>query len=209
MKFSSKIIEDLVNQFSTLPGVGKKSALRMALHMAKQPQDRIQQMSQSLLRLSRDLRQCKECHAYADTELCEICMNPTRDRQLLCVVESIKDVLAIEETSQFKGVYHILGGIISPIDGIGPNALNIDSLQRRLFRSPCKELIFALRPSIEGETTAYYISRNLQLPYEIKYSQLARGISFGSDLEFADELTLARSILARTPYSIQDQLLTG
>ena len=209
MKFSSKIIEDLVNQFSTLPGVGKKSALRMALHMAKQPQDRIHQMAQSLLRLSQDLRQCKECHAYADTELCEICMNPTRDRQLLCVVESIKDVLAIEETSQFKGVYHILGGIISPIDGIGPNALNIDSLQRRLFRSPCKELIFALRPSIEGETTAYYISRNLQLPYEIKYSQLARGISFGSDLEFADELTLARSILARTPYSMQDQLLTG
>lgn len=199
MKYPSKLIQNVVESFSGLPGIGKKSAMRIALHLAQNPGIKSKKFAESLIEMSDHLMTCKECYSYSDSEFCEICSNPVRDPQLICVVESIRDLMAIEETQQFKGRYHVLNGLISPVDGIGPNKLNIQSLIERVKKNSIKEMIMAIRPSIEGDTTVFYINKQLEsLP--VKISMIARGISFGSELEFADEFTLGRSIAERIPY---------
>ncbi len=201
MKFPSKIIQDSVEAFSALPGIGKKSALRIVLHLATKSPSINKAFSNVLLQLADQLKTCKQCFSYSDDELCDICRAPNRDQSLVCVVESIRDLMAIEETHQFKGVYHVLTGLISPIDGIGPDKLTISSLIDRLNKNTISELIMAIRPSIEGDTTVYYITKNID-PSKVKISMIARGIAFGSELEYADEFTLGRSIMERTPYSL-------
>ncbi|MBK7341368.1 MAG: recombination protein RecR [Saprospiraceae bacterium] len=207
MKFGSEILNEVVEQLATLPGVGRRSAVRMALHLATRSTEKVNLMASALVKMASSLKTCKQCHAFADSDLCDICGNPNRDRGVICVVESIRDIIAIEETGQFHGYYHILGGLISPLDGIGPSDLKISQLIDRIQSTKPAELIMAIRPSIEGETTIYYIGRHLPSDQSIKVSLIARGISFGSELEFADEMTLSRSILSRTPYLIQDNAL--
>lgn len=202
MKYTSKILQETVDAFSSLPGIGRKSAMRIALHLANKGQQRIMNFSQTLTMLSDGLKTCKTCYAYADDEQCSICSNPSRNHKVICVVESIRDLMAIEETQQFSGVYHVLNGLISPVDGIGPDQLNIDPLLARINTDAVDEIIMAIRPCIEGDTTVYYLTRQLQ-GKEVKISIIARGISFGSELEFADEFTLGRSIAERVPYSLQ------
>ena len=207
MKFGSEILNEVVEQLATLPGVGRRSAVRMALHLATRSTEKVNLMASALNKMASSLKTCKQCYAFADSDLCDICGNPNRDRGVICVVESIRDIIAIEETGQFHGYYHILGGLISPLDGIGPSDLKISQLIDRIQSTKPAELIMAIRPSIEGETTIYYIGRHLPSDQSIKVSLIARGISFGSELEFADEMTLSRSILSRTPYLIQDNAL--
>lgn len=199
MNLSSKLLEDTVNAFSTLPGIGKKSALRLALHMLHQEEHSVNEFSETLTKMRKHIKFCRDCFNISDAELCTVCTNPRRDRSLVCVVEGIKDVMAIENTGQFSGLYHVLGGVISPIEGIGPNDLEIDTLMRRVDRGEIKEIIMAISPTIEGDTTIYYISKKLK-DSPVKISTLARGISFGGELEYADELTLGRSIASRLPY---------
>jgi recombination protein RecR len=202
MNFSSKILEDAVNALSALPGIGKKTALRLALHLIQDSSGKATKIATSLNRLSTEIRKCKVCCNISDHELCHICATSTRKNETICVVENTRDVMAIEETNQYSGKYHVLGGVISPLDGIGPGELSIDLLIDRIAREKTNELIMAISPTIEGETTIYYISKLLK-DTDIKISVIARGVAFGGDLEYADELTLGRSIQSRIPYHIQ------
>lgn len=197
--YSSKLLESAVNELSRLPGIGKKTALRLALHLLKKDKSISESLGNSIIKMRSDIVFCKKCHNISDTELCEICTNTKRNEKLVCVVEDIRDVLAIENTGQFNGLYHILGGIISPMDGIGPNDLNIDSLVRRVEVDGIKEVIMALSTTIEGDTTNFYIYKKLK-EFSLDITTIARGISIGDELEYADEVTLGRSILNRTPY---------
>ncbi|ALM21513.1 recombinase RecR [Nonlabens sp. MIC269] len=199
MNFSSKILEEAVNQVSQLPGIGKRTALRLVLHLMRQPEQQTDALAQSLLSMRNDLKFCKKCHNVSDNDLCEICISHNRDQNLVCVVEDIRDVMAIENTSQYKGLYHVLGGKISPMDGVGPQDLNIPSLINRIKEEGIQELIFALSPTIEGDTTNFYIYKQLS-DLDVNTSTIARGIAVGDELEFADEVTLGRSILHRVPY---------
>jgi recombination protein RecR len=206
MNHTSKILEQAVHSLNTLPGIGRKTAMRLALHLAAQDKNKAIELGQSIIRIAEGLIACKSCFAYSDTELCSICSDEKRDQGLICVVESIRDLFAIEEIQSYRGVYHVLGGLISPIDGVGPEKLNINSLFEKLQSKQYKELILAIRPTIEGDTTSYYISKHVH-KLDIKISMLARGVSFGSELEFADELTLSRSMQNRTPYPVHDNQL--
>ncbi len=199
MKFSSKLLEDAVEAVSRLPGIGKKSALRLILHLLADDSGKNDRIVNSLQNLKKGIKSCKNCHNYSDNEICDICLSPSRRKTTVCVVESIRDVMAIEETQQYSGVYHILGGVISPLDGIGPENLNIDSLCKRVEEEKIEELIMAIAPTIEGETTVFYISKKLENK-DIDISMIARGVSFGGELAYADEYTLAQSILSRQPY---------
>ena len=198
MSFSSSLLEQVVHEFSKLPGIGKKTALRLALHLVNTPSGEVQQLSDALINMRNEMKFCKQCHNISDHELCNICNNPMRKKQVICVVESIRDVIAIENTQQYSGCYHVLGGLISPLDGIGPDQLNIDSRIERIKTEITQELIFALNPNIQGDTTLFYIHKKLgELPVTI--STISRGIAFGGELEYADEMTLARSIQNRQP----------
>ncbi len=199
MEFSSKLLERAVNEMSQLPGIGKRTALRLVLHMLKQPKEQITSLSQSLQNMRNDIKFCKSCHNISDVDLCEICSNPLRNKDIICVVEDIRDVMAIENTSSFKGLYHVLGGKISPMDGIGPHDLNIQSLINKINKENIKELIFALSSTMEGDTTNFYIFKQIQ-DYNLNVSTIARGISVGDELEYADEITLGRSIVNRIPF---------
>jgi len=197
--YSSKLLEEAVQEFSSLPGIGKKSALRLVLHLLKQDDKDVEHFGQTILRMKQEIITCKECHNISDTEVCHICSDPYRDRQTICVVESIRDVMSVENTQQYMGVYHVLGGIISPMDGIGPADLTIDSLEEKVKSGQCKEIILALSTTMEGDTTNFYIYRKLK-EYPVTISTLARGVAIGDDLEYADEVTLGRSILNRTSF---------
>ena len=199
MNLSSKLLEEAVTAFSSLPGIGKKTALRLALHLLTQEEQDVKSFSNSLTKMRKHIRFCRQCFNISDSELCSICESHRRDRGLVCVVEGIKDVMAIESTGQYNGLYHVLGGVISPIEGISPSDLEINALMSRIDKGEIKEIIMAISPTIEGDTTIYYISKKLK-NVDIKISTLARGISFGGELEYADELTLGRSIASRRPY---------
>ena len=199
MNFSSKLIQDAVEQFAKLPGIGRKSAMRLALHLLKMDKDEVRNFGEAFIDLRDKINYCQECHNISDMDICELCSNPSRESSTLCVVEDIRDVVAIENTHQFKGKYHVLGGIISPMDGVGPADLNIESLVTKVAQGNIKEIIMALSTTMEGDTTNFYIFKRLK-EYEIKMSIIARGISVGDELEYADEVTLGRSIVNRTPY---------
>ncbi|MBG7611078.1 recombination protein RecR [Polaribacter sp. BAL334] len=199
MDFSSKLLENAVNEMSRLPGIGKRTALRLVLHLLKQPKENTTYLSEALLHLRNDVKNCEKCHNISDTVLCAICNNPKRNPDIVCVVEDIRDVMAIESTSQFNGLYHVLGGKISPIEGIGPQNLKIDSLVKKVSNGEIKELIFALSSTMEGDTTNFYIYKQIE-KFTIITSTIARGISVGDELEFADEITLGRSIVHRIPF---------
>jgi len=199
MDFSSKILENAVNEVSRLPGIGKRTALRLVLHLLKQPKENTTYLSEALLHLRNDVKNCEKCYNISDTDLCDICNNPKRSPEIVCVVEDIRDVMAIENTSQFNGVYHVLGGKISPIEGVGPQNLEIESLVKKVSEGEVKELIFALSSTMEGDTTNFYIFKQIER-FEIKTSTIARGIAVGDELEFADEVTLGRSIVNRIPF---------
>ena len=198
MQFSSQLLENAVNEFAKLPGIGKKTALRLVLHLIKQDKGEVSQFSETIERMRNEIQFCSRCYNISDTALCTICKSPMRKQELLCVVETIRDVIAIESTQQFNGVYHVLGGIISPLDGIGPDQLTIDPLVQRIKEEGITEIIFALNPTIQGDTTIYYISKKLK-EVPVKITTIARGISFGGELEYADEMTLAKSITNRIP----------
>lgn len=199
MPFSSKLIDDAVDQMSTLPGVGKKTALRLVLHLLKKSPEEVDRFSRAFVNMRSGIKECIVCHNLSDEEKCEICANPVRDAGVVCVVQDIRDVIAIEATQHFKGLYHVLGGIISPMDGIGPEDLAIDTLITRLQKGDVKEVILALSTTMEGETTSFYVFRKVS-DFEIPVTTIARGVSLGDELEYADELTLGRSIDNRTPY---------
>lgn len=199
MEFSSKLLEKAVSEMAQLPGIGKRTALRLVLHLLKQPSDQTRFLSESLLTMRNDIRFCTSCHNISDTELCQICANTSRNHQLICVVEDIRDVMAIENTGQYKGIYHVLGGKISPIDGVGPSQLNINSLIEKVNSGQVKELIFALSSTMEGDTTNFYIYKQINAT-DLILSTIARGIAVGDELEYADEVTLGRSILQRVPF---------
>ncbi len=203
MNYPSKLLEEAVEAFAGLPGIGKKTALRLALFLLQKDLDFSEKLSKAVAKLKREVKECKRCFNLSDEELCSVCQDTTRNQQIICVEDSIRDVMAIEETSQFKGVYHILGGVISPIDGIGPGDLNIAPLIDRLSNGEATEIIMAISPTIEGETTTFYISKQIKdLP--VKVSTIARGVAFGGELQYTDEITLGRSITARIPYKIQE-----
>jgi len=199
MNFSSKLIQDAVEQFAKLPGIGRKSAMRLALHLLKMDKDEVRSCGEAVFDLRDKINYCQECHNISDMDICELCSNPSRESSTLCVVEDIRDVIAIENTHQFKGKYHVLGGIISPMDGVGPADLNIESLVSKVAQGNIKEIIMALSTTMEGDTTNFYIFKRLK-EFDIKMSVIARGISVGDELEYADEVTLGRSIVNRTPY---------
>jgi len=206
MIFSSSLLESAVNEFAKLPGIGKKTALRLVLHLIKQDAAEVSQFSEIIAKMRNEIKFCNRCYNISDKELCNICSNPMRKREMLCVVENIRDVIAIESTQQFNGIYHVLGGIISPLDGVGPDQLTIDALVDRIGKEEIEEIIFALSPTIQGDTTIYYISKKLkQLP--VKITTIARGISFGGELEYADEMTLAKSISNRIP--VENFIVSG
>ncbi|MBI5371218.1 MAG: recombination protein RecR [Sphingobacteriales bacterium] len=198
MQFSSSLLENAVNEFSKLPGIGKKTALRLVLHLLKQDSKEVNQFSEVIARMRGEIKFCQRCFNVADGDICSICANSARKQEIICVVESIRDVIAIESTQQYNGIYHILGGIISPLDGIGPDQLHIESLVNRVKKEKTEELIFALNPTIQGDTTIYYIQKKLQ-PHPVRITTIARGIAFGGELEYADEMTLARSLQNRLP----------
>jgi recombination protein RecR len=199
MEFSSKLIEKAVNEMSQLPGIGKRTALRLVLHMLKQPKEQVTFLSQALLSMREEIKYCNSCHNISDSETCEICANKNRNHQIICIVEDIRDVMAIENTGQFRGIYHVLGGKISPIDGVGPSQLNISSLVEKVKLGQVSEIIFALSSTMEGDTTNFYIYKQIA-ESSIIVSTIARGISVGDELEYADEVTLGRSILQRVPF---------
>ena len=198
MNLSSALLEAAVKEFSKLPGIGKKTGLRLVLHLLKQNEEEVSSFSDTIQRMRKEIKFCKTCFNISDNDACSICMNPARKKEVICVVENIRDVIAIESTEQFNGVYHVLGGIISPLDGVGPDQLTIESLTERVKRENTKEIVFALSPTIQGDTTIYYIRKKLNDPH-LKYTAIARGISFGGELEYADEMTLAKSIRNRLP----------
>jgi recombination protein RecR len=199
MNYPSRLIEDAVNEIAKLPGIGKKTALRLTLHLLKREEQQTRSLSDALIAMRTQSRFCRQCHNISDDELCNICKSPKRDASLLCVVVDTRDVLAIENTSQYNGMYHVLGGIISPLEGIGPADLNIESLLSRLATQEVKEVILALSPTMEGDTTAFYLQKKLK-PSGVKISTIARGVPIGGDLEYADEVTLGRSIVSRVAY---------
>jgi recombination protein RecR len=198
MQFSSKLLENAVNGFAKLPGIGKKTALRLALHLLKQPEAEVAHFAEQLSAMRSGIQFCSRCHNISDTPVCHICASPARQQGLICVVESIRDVIAIESTQQYNGLYHVLGGCISPLDGIGPEQLTIDALVQRVQTEGTEEVIFALSPNIQGDTTIYYIQKKLP-PGQVRITTIARGIAFGGELEYADEMTLAKSIGNRIP----------
>lgn len=199
--YPSFLLENAVNQLSKLPGVGKKSALRLALHLLKQDKEQVNDFAQSILLLKNEVKYCKTCKNISDSDVCQICSNPTRDASTVCVVETIKEVMLVEDTQQYKGLYHVLGGVISPMDGVKPSDLEIESLVGRVAEGGIKEIIFALSPTMEGDTTAYYIARKLK-DYDVKITTIARGIAVGDELQYSDSLTLGRSILDRQEYHV-------
>jgi recombination protein RecR len=199
MEFSSKLIETAVNEISKLPGIGKRTALRLVLFLLRQPSDQSNDLSKAISEMRSNVNFCNNCHNICDTDLCDICSNPNRDKSVICIVEDIRDVMAIENTSSYKGLYHVLGGKISPLDGIGPNELNITSLIDKIGKGGINEIIFALSSTMEGDTTNFYIYKLIK-QYNIITSTIARGISIGDDLEYTDEITLARSITNRIPF---------
>lgn len=201
MELSSKLLERAVDEMSQLPGIGKRTALRLVLHLLRQPKSQTHRLSEALSSVRDQIRFCKQCFNISDSDLCEICTNVHRNENVICVVEDMRDVLAIESTSSFRGLYHVLGGKISPMDGIGPNDLNIEALINRIKSSNIEELIFALSPTMEGDTTNFYIYKQIQ-DLGIKTSTIARGIAVGNELEYADEVTLGRSIINRIPFEI-------
>lgn len=197
--YPSRLLEQAVREFARLPGVGNKTALRLVLHLLKQPREEVEIFGQTLIQLRNNIKYCKVCRNISDMDTCQICASPARDRQTICVVENINDVMSIENTQQYSGVYHVLGGIISPMDGIGPADLFIDSLEKRVASDDIKEVILALSTTMEGDTTNFYIYKRLT-KYPVKITTLARGVAIGDELEYADEITLGRSIVNRTPF---------
>ncbi len=198
MNLSSNLLEAAVREFSKLPGIGKKTALRLVLHLLKQDTNDVKQFSETISQMRTDIKFCSRCFNISDNALCTICTNPSRKKEIICVVENIRDVIAIETTEQFNGLYHVLGGVISPLDAIGPDQLTIEPLIKRVENEEVKELVFALNPTIQGDTTIYYIRKKIA-GKEVKFTTIARGISFGGELEYADEMTLAKSIRNRLP----------
>jgi recombination protein RecR len=198
MQFSSSLLENAVNEFAKLPGIGKKTALRLVLHLLKEDTEDVQHFSEVISRMRIDIRFCQRCHNVADADICSICANSMRRQEMICVVENIRDVIALESTQQFNGTYHVLNGVISPLDGVGPDQLNIETLLSRIEKEKTEEVIFALNPTIQGDTTIYYIQRKLNKP-ALRITTIARGIAFGGELEYADEMTLARSLQNRLP----------
>ena len=199
-RLPSRLLERAVGEFAKLPGIGRKTALRLVLHLLHQENEDVENFAQALTEMKREIKYCKVCHNISDSEVCPVCSNPKRDASIICVVENVRDVMAIENTAQFNGLYHVLGGIISPMDGIAPSDLEIDSLEKRVAEGGVQEVILALSPTMEGDTTNFYIFRKLAA-YNVKLSIIARGISVGDELEYADEVTLGRSILNRTPFN--------
>lgn len=200
MNFSSRLLENAVNEVAKLPGIGQKTALRLVLHLLNQPIEEVDRFNESINRLKKEIRFCKVCGNISDHEICEICSAGKRDKTLVCIVEDTRDVMAIENTNQYNGVYHVLGGLISPMDGVGPSDLNIDRLVERVKTGEISEVILALSATMEGDTTIFYIYKKLK-DLSVKISTIARGIAFGGEIEYADEITLARSIATRVPYS--------
>lgn len=198
-QYPSLLLEKAVNEFSQLPGIGRKTALRLVLHLLRQSTTQVDDFSHAMVEMKHNIKHCKVCHNISDTDVCPICSDARRDTTVVCVVENIQDVMAIENTQQFNGLYHVLGGIISPMDGIGPNNLEIESLVERVRSGEIKEIILALASTMEGDTTNFYISRKLK-EFDVKLSVIARGISVGDELEYTDEVTLGRSIINRTPF---------
>lgn len=199
-EYPSTLLEKAVSEFTKLPGIGRKTATRLVLHLLRKDEEEVEGFSSSIIRLKREAKYCSECHSISDTDICPICANTSRDHSIICVVENIQDVMAVENTMQYRGVYHVLGGVISPMDGVSPSDLNIDSLISRVSSGEVKEIILALSSTMEGDTTNFYISRKLA-QYDVKLSVIARGISVGDELEYADEITLGRSIVNRTPFT--------
>jgi len=198
-EYSSNLIDTAVNELSRLPGIGKKTALRLVLHLLKRPVPESENLGNAIIRLRKEIQFCNCCYNVSDDQLCLICQNPLRNKKTICVVENIRDVIAIERTNQYKGVYHVLGGVISPMDGIGPELLKIDQLLKRINKDAVEEIIMALNPTMDGDTTIFYLSQKIE-HLNIKLTTLARGVAFGGDLEYVDELTLARSLATRTNY---------
>lgn len=205
--YPSTLLENAVNEFAKLPGIGRKSALRLVLHLLRQDEKNVNHFTETLLKLKKEVNYCTCCHNISDAEICAICADKSRDPSVICVVENVKEVMAIERTVQFGGLYHVLGGIISPIDGIGPSDLEIASLEERVKAGDIKEVILALSATMEGDTTNFYIYRKLT-PYQVKVSIIARGVSIGDEIEYADEVTLGRSIQNRTPFNESYKLVT-
>jgi recombination protein RecR len=199
MEYPSKLIEDAVEAFASLPGIGKKSALRLVMHLLQKPEDNTVRFAEAIERMRSNIRFCSVCHNVSDNDTCNVCSNPRRDRATICVVENFRDVISIENTRFFSGLYHVLGGLISPMDGIGPDQLQVGSLLKRVQEGEVKEVLMALNPTIDGDTTIFYLSKVLK-PYDVRITTIARGVAFGGELEFVDEITLARSIAARLPY---------
>ena len=197
--FASTLLENAVNEFAKLPGIGRKTALRLVLHLLRQEKSSVDSFSQAITRLRHDVKYCNVCHNISDTDTCALCADPTRDQSTVCVVENVREVMAVEATGQFRGLYHVLGGVISPMDGIGPADLQIESLVQRVAAGGIKEIILALSATMEGDTTNFYIFRKLA-PYDVRITLIARGVSVGDELEYTDEITLGRSILNRTPF---------
>jgi recombination protein RecR len=198
--YPSQLLEKAVGEFAKLPGIGRKTAMRLVLHLLRQDADTVDAFTQSIATLKREVKYCRVCHNISDTDTCQICANPQRDASTVCVVETIRDVMAIEATQQYRGLYHVLGGVISPMDGVGPSDLQIDSLVERVRGGGVNEVILALSTTMEGDTTNFFIFRRLA-PFDVKMSVLARGVAVGDELEYADEVTLGRSILNRTPFT--------
>lgn len=205
MNYPSKLLERAVYEMSRLPAIGKRTALRLILHLLQSPKEKTHSITMALDQLIREIRYCKKCHNISDQDICEVCINPHRDRQIICVVEDVRDVMAIENTGQYRGVYHILGGKISPMDGIGPSSLNIPTLLEKIKQEEVDEVIFAISSTMEGDTTVFYIYRQMK-DFPVKISTIARGISVGDELEYADEVTLGRSIKHRVSY---EEILKG
>ena len=199
MNFPSKLIESAVNEFSRLPGIGKRTALRLVLHLLRQEEGVVNSFGETLIKVKKDIQYCRECHNISDQTICNICSDARRDKTTICIVEDIQDVMAIENTSKYQGVYHILGGIISPMNGIGPDDLNVNSLMDKLSNNNITEIIFALNTTMEGDTTNFYLYKKIN-PLNIPVSAIARGVAIGDELEYVDDITLGRSIINRTPY---------
>jgi len=199
MNLPSKLIEEAVDQLSSIPGIGRKTALRHVLHLLQRNTEEVERFSNAFTRLRHEIKFCKQCKNLSDQELCNICINPNRNKQLVCIVEDLRDIMAIESTQQFQGVYHVLGGKISPMDGIGPNDINLDTLPSRVIEDGVSEIILALSATMEGDTTSFYIYKKLK-EHNVKLSSIARGVGIGDELEYTDEITLGRSILNRIPY---------
>ena len=205
--YPSTLLENAVNEFAKLPGIGKKSALRLVLHILRQDEEKVSVFTETILKLKKEVKHCGVCHNISDTEICGICSDNRRNRSVVCVVENIKEVMAIKKTDQYNGIYHVLGGIISPIDGIGPSDLEISSLEERVKNGGVEEVVMALSATMEGDTTNFYIFRKLA-SYNIKVSIIARGVSIGDEIEYADEVTLGRSIINRTPFNESYKLVS-